>query len=118
MQALLKRHDAFEKLVAAQDDRLELLHEHGDKLVGQQHFESQLILKRVAEATMRRNRVKELSNARRSRLRDALLYVRFLRDVSEADVWIEERQKQLDAEAQLGEVTSLEDKVRRWTLLL
>ena len=112
VQALVKKHEAFEKLVQAQDDRIDLLHEHGDKLVAQNHFESQFILKRVNEVTVRRNRVKELSNSRRSRLRDALLYARFLRDVSEADVWIEERQKQLDAEASRGEVTSLEDKVR------
>ena len=111
VMAQFKKHEAFDKLVQAQDDRLALLIEHGDKLIGQNHFESQWIMKRVAEVTLRRNRVKELSNSRRNRLRDALLYAKFVRDVSEADVWIEERQKQLDVEAALGEVTSLEDKV-------
>lgn len=111
VMALFKKHEAFDKLVQAQDDRLALLIEHGDKLIGQNHFESQWIMKRVAEVTLRRNRIKELSNGRRNRLRDALLYAKFVRDVSEADDWIEERQKQLDAEAALGEVTSLEDKV-------
>lgn len=111
VMAQFKKHEAFDKLVQAQDDRLALLVEHGDKLIGQNHFESQWIMKRVAEVTLRRNRVKELSNGRRNRLRDALLYAKFVRDVSEADVWIEERQKQLDVEAALGEVTSLEDKV-------
>lgn len=80
--------------------------------MGQNHFESEFIMKRVAEVTVRRNRVKELSNSRRNRLRDALLYAKFVRDVSEADGWIEERKKQLDAEASLGEVTTLEEKVR------
>lgn len=108
----VKKHEAFEKLVLAQDDRLALLCEHGDKLIGQNHFESQWIMKRVADVTLRRNRVKELSTARRNRLKDALLYARFVRDVSEADVWIEERQKQLDAEASLGDVSNMEDKVR------
>lgn len=112
IMALFKKHEAFDKLVQAQDDRLALLIEHGDKLIGQNHFESQWIMKRVAEVTLRRNRIKELSNGRRNRLRDALLYAKFVRDVSEADDWIEERQKQLDAEAALGEVTSLEDKVK------
>lgn len=109
----LKKHEAFEKLIAAQDDRLSLLVEHGDKLIGQNHFESQWIAKRVAETTARRNRVKELSTGRRNRLRDGLLYAKFVRDVSEADSWIDDRQKQLDAEAALGEVTSLEDKAKR-----
>jgi spectrin beta len=111
VMAQFKKHEAFDKLVQAQDERLALLMEHGDKLIGQNHFESQWIMKRVAEVTVRRNRVKELSNSRRNRLRDALLYAKFVRDVSEADDWIEERQKQLDVEAALGEVTSLEDKV-------
>ncbi len=106
-----KKHEAFDKLVQAQDERLALLMEHGDKLMGQNHFESQWIMKCVAEVTVRRNRVKELSNSRRNRLRVALLYAKFVRDVSEADDWIEERQKQLDVKAALGEVTSLEDKV-------
>ena len=79
--------------------------------VGQNHFESEFIMKRVAEVTVRRNRVKELSNSRRNRLRDNLLYAKFVRDVSEADVWIDERKKQLDAETSLGEVTTLEEKV-------
>ena len=113
VQAQFKKHEAFDKLVQAQDDRLALLMEHGDKLIGQSHFESQWIMKRVAEVTLRRNRIKELSNVRRNRLRDALLYAKFVRDVSEADVWIEERQKQLDIEASLGEVVSLEDKAKR-----
>lgn len=107
----LKKHEAFEKLIAAQDDRLALLIEHGDKLIGQNHFESQWITKRVTEVNARRNRVKELSTSRRNRLRDGLLYAKFVRDVSEADSWIDDRQKQLDNEAALGEVTSLEDKV-------
>ncbi|XP_046630760.1 spectrin beta chain, non-erythrocytic 1-like isoform X4 [Daphnia pulicaria] len=113
VMAQFKKHEAFDKLVQAQDERLALLMEHGDKLIGQNHFESQWIMKRVAEVTVRRNRVKELSNSRRNRLRDALLYAKFVRDVSEADDWIEERQKQLDVEAALGEVTSLEDKAKR-----
>ena len=111
--AQVKKHEAFEKLVMAQDDRLALLVEHGDKLIGQNHYESQWIIKRVAEVTLRRNKVKELSIIRRNRLNDALLYAKFIRDVSEADVWIEDRQKQLDAEEALGEVTSLEDKAKR-----
>lgn len=109
--AQVKKHEAFEKLIATQDERVDSLNEHGDKLVGQNHFESAFIMKRIGEVSVRRNRVKDLSNTRRNKLRDGLLYAQFVRDVSEADVWIEERQKQLDAEASLGEVTSLEEKV-------
>ncbi|EFX83271.1 LOW QUALITY PROTEIN: hypothetical protein DAPPUDRAFT_239996 [Daphnia pulex] len=54
VMAQFKKHEAFDKLVQAQDERLALLMEHGEKLIGQNHFESQWIMKRVAEVTAKR----------------------------------------------------------------
>lgn len=57
----VKKHDAFEKLVLAQDEKLDTLKNHGSKLIEQNHFDSPHIKKRVDEVVQRRERVKDSS---------------------------------------------------------
>ncbi|XP_054271663.1 spectrin alpha chain, non-erythrocytic 1 isoform X2 [Macrosteles quadrilineatus] len=113
VSAYVKKHDAFEKLLATQEEKVVALQEHGDKLLAQQHFESDLISRRMAEVVARRHRVKDLCALRRQRLDDALLYAQFVRDVGEAESWIGEKQKKLEVEVNKGEVSSLEDKIKK-----
>ncbi|XP_075227745.1 spectrin beta chain, non-erythrocytic 5 kst isoform X2 [Lycorma delicatula] len=109
----VKKHDAFEKLLATQEEKVQALQEHGDKLLAQNHFESSLIAKRLSEVLARRAAVKQLCAARKQRLEDALLHAQFVRDVAEAESWIDEKQKKLEVEASKGEVSSLEDKIKK-----
>lgn len=110
----LKRHDAFEKLLATQEDKVTALQEHGAKLLEQNHFESPAINRRLHEVVTRRGRVRELAGTRRLRLEDALLHAQFGRDVAEAQSWIADKQKKLEAEsAKASEVTSLDDKMKK-----
>ncbi|XP_071547281.1 spectrin beta chain, non-erythrocytic 5 isoform X4 [Panulirus ornatus] len=113
VDAQVKKHDAFEKLVYAQDEKLETLKNHGSKLIEQNHFDSPNIKKRVDEVVMRRARVKESTRARKRHLEDAHLHAQFIRDVSDANMWIDEKANHLEAERLKGEVTSFEDKVRK-----
>ena len=46
-------------------------------------------------------------------LQDAQLYAQFIRDASDANVWIDEKENYLEIEKQKGEVTSFEDKVKK-----
>lgn len=55
----VRKHDAFEKLVNAQDEKLDTLKNHGSKLIEQNHFDSPHIKKRVDEVAQRRTRVKD-----------------------------------------------------------
>ncbi|XP_063234159.1 spectrin alpha chain, non-erythrocytic 1 isoform X2 [Bacillus rossius redtenbacheri] len=113
VDAQVKRHDAFEKLLAAQEEKTAALQEHGDKLLAQSHFEGATIARRLAEVVQRRGKVRDLCAARRQRLDDALLHAQFVRDVAEAESWIGEKQKKLEAEASKGEVSSMEDKIKK-----
>ena len=79
----MKKHNDFEKLLATQEEKVIQLQEHGDKLLAQNHFESELIAKRMAEVLTRREHVKELCQLRKVRLEDALLHAQFIRDVGE-----------------------------------
>ncbi|XP_066955513.1 spectrin beta chain, non-erythrocytic 5 isoform X7 [Macrobrachium rosenbergii] len=113
VDAQVKKHDAFEKLVYAQDEKLDILKNHGSKLIEQNHFDSPHIKKRVDEVVKRRARVKDATKARKLQLEDALLHAQFIRDVNDASMWIDEKANHLEAERLKGEVTSFEDKVKK-----
>ncbi|XP_012141419.2 spectrin beta chain, non-erythrocytic 5 kst isoform X2 [Megachile rotundata] len=113
VDAQVKKHNEFEKLLVTQEEKLTALQEHGDKLLAQNHFDSPTIAKRLSEVVQRRARIRTLCDARRKRLEAGLLHAQFVRDVAEAESWIGEKQKKLEAEASKGEVSSLEDKIKK-----
>ncbi|XP_055643020.1 spectrin beta chain isoform X2 [Toxorhynchites rutilus septentrionalis] len=114
VQNQLKKHDAFEKLIQTQDEKVAILQDHGRKLVEQNHYDSENIRRRLKEIIDRRQRIKELCAQRRQKLQNALLYAQFIRDCAEAGAWINEKQKKLEADATgFTDVTNMEDKVKK-----
>lgn len=114
VQDYVKRHDELEKLIQQQDEKVTILQDHGRKLVEQNHYDSPNIKRRLQEVIDRRMRVKDMSQIRRLKLASALLYTQFVRDVAEAEAWINEKQKKLEADAgSFAEVTNIEEKVKR-----
>lgn len=114
VQDQIKRHDAFEKLIQTQEEKVSTLQEHGRKLVEQNHYDSNHINQRLQEVLLRRQRVKQLCALRRHKLDDALLYAQFVRDCAEAESWISEKRKKLDADVgSYSETAGLEDKIKK-----
>lgn len=113
VDANVKKHEAFEKLVASQDDKLQTLLQHGAKLVQQNHFDSPNICSRMNEVAARRSRVKDMSSIKRQILLDGLLLAQFRRDATEGEAWVEAQRKRLEAEIGRGEVSSLEEKMKQ-----
>jgi len=111
--AAVKKHDAFEKLIATQDEKFNLLDEHGNKLVRQNHFESSIVKGKLQEVAEHRHRVKALCKHKRERLSVVLLYAQFLRDVAEAESWIDEKKKKLEYETSQSSVVDLESKIKK-----
>lgn len=87
----IKKHDAFEKLLASQEERLQGLLSSGSKLLEQNHFDSETIRKRMSEVSERRKKVSEGVRLRREKLQDAHLVAQFRRRLAEAEAWIDER---------------------------
>ncbi|XP_008201528.1 spectrin alpha chain, non-erythrocytic 1 isoform X2 [Tribolium castaneum] len=108
----VKKHEEFEKLIVHQDEKFDTLVKTGQKLIGQQHFDSKNIAKRLQEVGARRQQVHQLSDRKKQLLADALLYAEFNRDVGEAQIWIAEKQKKLEKQVKTGEVTNLDDKIK------
>jgi spectrin beta len=114
VDAALKKHEAFEKVVQAQDEKFTSLQVHGEKLVQQSHFDSANIAKKMDEVERQRRRIKELTAHRRNRLEQLFLDAQFNRDVDEAQLWIAEKLKSLESpDLRAENVTSLEDKVKK-----
>jgi len=111
--SLVKKHEGFEKLFETQVEKISLLQDHCHKLLSQNHFESDLISKRLNEVLARRAQIRKLSILRKQKLDDALLHAQFLRDVGEAESWINEKRKKLDVEISKGDVNNLEDKIKK-----
>lgn len=114
VQNHVKRHDELEKVIQQQDERVSVLQDHGKKLVDQNHYDTANIRRRLQEVIDRRVKVKNLSQARRKNLSNALLYAQFVRDVAEAEAWINEKQKKLEADSgSFADVTNIEEKIKR-----
>ncbi|XP_026745926.1 spectrin beta chain, non-erythrocytic 1 isoform X2 [Trichoplusia ni] len=109
----LKKHEAFEKLLATQDEKLATLNSHGDKLLQQNHVESQRIADELQHINERRKKLYESSAARRSALVRSRARAQFARDAAEARGWVADKLAKLAAEHQQGEVTNLEDKIKK-----
>ncbi|XP_055551148.1 spectrin beta chain, non-erythrocytic 1 isoform X2 [Wyeomyia smithii] len=114
VQDQVKKHDAFEKLIQTQDEKVAILQDHGRKLVEQNHYDSENIRRRLREIVDRRQHIKELCAKRRQKLQNALLYAQFIRDCAEAGAWINEKQKKLEADAgSFADVTNMDDKIKK-----
>jgi len=79
----VKKHEAIEKLLTTQEEKLLALQKRGDQLLTQNHFESGVIARRLEEVVQRRVRVNELCASHKERLEDALHHAQFVRDVAE-----------------------------------
>ncbi|XP_037933014.1 spectrin beta chain, non-erythrocytic 5 isoform X1 [Teleopsis dalmanni] len=114
VQNQIKKHDEFERLIQTQEEKVALLQEHGRKLVEQRHYDSANIQNILQDVLARRQKVKDLCAVRRYKLEDALLYAQFVRDCAEAESWINEKKKKLEADAaSYSEVTNLDEKIKK-----
>lgn len=83
MSSAAKKHDSFEKLLAAQEEKFVSLSDHCQKLTGQNHFDSENIGTRLKVVLDKRKKVKDLSADKKIRLQEALLHAQFVRDANE-----------------------------------
>ncbi|XP_058149963.1 spectrin beta chain, non-erythrocytic 5 [Dasypus novemcinctus] len=101
VEQLIRKHEAFQKVLAAQDRKEVALCEQAKVLQGPR---VQDVLDAVLE---RRARVKELAGRRGQALHTSLLTAGLTRAVAQADDWIQERAQQLKEPVPAG---GLEDK--------
>ncbi|KAJ1103984.1 hypothetical protein NDU88_001400 [Pleurodeles waltl] len=100
----IKKHEAFEKLLGSQDEKMVSLQDQAARLQSEEdrNRENMHIKQKLNSVLERRMRIKELSSTRRKELDIALLLALFNQNVAEVENWIQERMQQLEDTAQQG----------------
>ncbi|KAM7403778.1 hypothetical protein PAMA_004285 [Pampus argenteus] len=109
---LIKRHEAFEKLLSSQDDKLSSLKGLAKCLKRQLSREKSVrVQSKLKDLLQRRDRIKELSIKRREELELSRMLCIFNRDVAEAEEWVSERMQKM-AEDGKADLSSLQTKMK------
>ncbi|XP_040268693.1 spectrin beta chain, non-erythrocytic 5 [Bufo bufo] len=112
IEQLIKKHEAFEKLLSSQEEKVTSLQDQATKLLeDSRRPETRQVQYRLNSVIDRRKKVKALSQARREELTTALLLALFNQNLSEAQYWINERMQMLDDDTQQGS-TDIQSKLK------
>ncbi|XP_063912362.1 spectrin alpha chain isoform X3 [Zophobas morio] len=112
VEALIKKHEDFEKSLAAQEEKIKALDEFATKLIDGEHYAADDVAQRRAMLLERRSALKEKSAQRRALLEDAYKLQHFERDCDETKGWINEKLKFATDESYL-DPTNLGGKVQK-----
>lgn len=83
VEALLRKHEAFEKTLAAQAGRVEELERFAVEILAANHYDGDGIQQRLQAVCRRRDRLKESATIRRHRLHESRQLQQFLRNMYE-----------------------------------
>ncbi|XP_028993920.1 spectrin beta chain, non-erythrocytic 1 isoform X2 [Betta splendens] len=111
-EGLIKRHEAFEKLLSSQEDKLSSLIELAERLKKElSRQKSGLVHKQLKALLQRRKKVKDLCVKRREELELSRRLCIFNRDVSQAEEWVSERMQKM-AEDSKADLSNLQTKMK------
>ncbi|XP_058795855.1 spectrin alpha chain [Phymastichus coffea] len=93
VEALMKKHEDFDKSLAAQEEKIKALDEFASKLVEGEHYAAEEVAQRRQALLARRAALLDKSAARRGALEDAYRLQQFERDCDETKGWVNEKLK-------------------------
>ncbi|KAA0711222.1 Spectrin beta chain, non-erythrocytic 5 [Triplophysa tibetana] len=113
VETLLKRHEAFEKLLNSQEDKMVALEESAERLKtqGLKREKNTNIKNKLKALQERRKRIKDLSAQRMEDLEISRLLCIFNRDAFEAEEWIIDRMNKIQDDSEM-DLSSLETKMK------
>ncbi|PVD22109.1 hypothetical protein C0Q70_17913 [Pomacea canaliculata] len=112
VEALSKKHDDFEKSLAAQEEKIKALDEFATKLIEGEHYASDDVAQRRDQLLHRRDLLYERSSRRRMQLELSFQFQVFERDCDETKGWINEKLKTASDESYL-DPTNLQTKLQK-----
>ncbi|NWW62036.1 SPTN5 protein, partial [Ifrita kowaldi] len=111
VEQLIRKHEAFEKLLASQDEKMISLQEQASRLGKADGLEGQKIQHKLNVIYERKRQIKDLSQSRREKLQTALLLALFYQNLEEAEDWISERMQKLE-DPSIQDPSNLQDKMK------
>ena len=112
VEALIKKHEDFDKSLAAQEEKIKALDEFAAKLIVGGHYAADDVAQRQQMLLERRAVLLEKSAQRRRRLEDAYKLQQFERDCDETKGWVNEKLKFATDDSYL-DPTNLNGKVQK-----
>ncbi|KAJ8384905.1 hypothetical protein AAFF_G00197130 [Aldrovandia affinis] len=112
VEALVKKHEDFEKSLSAQEEKITALDEFATKLIQNSHYAKEDVAMRRDALLSRRRGLHERAQSRRSALDASFLLQQFFRDSDELKSWINEKMKTATDEA-YKDPSSLQGKVQK-----
>ncbi|XP_075691230.1 spectrin alpha chain, non-erythrocytic 1 isoform X3 [Rhinoderma darwinii] len=112
VEALLKKHEDFEKSLSAQEEKITALDEFATKLIQNNHYAMEDVAARRDALLNRRNALHERALNRRTQLADSFHLQQFFRDSDELKSWINEKMKTATDEAH-KDPSNLQGKVQK-----
>ena len=112
VEALVKKHEDFEKSLAAQEEKIKALDEFATKLIENEHYAADDVAARRDALLQRRNALHDKATMRRLRLEESYKYQMFERDFDETKIWINEKLKAASDEGYL-DPTNLQGKLQK-----
>lgn len=86
VDALIQKHEAFEKTIAAQSSRIEDLKKFAKEIISDKHYDESGIESRLKMVTSRRDKLEDSSEARKKKLLETKKLLQFLRNMYEVGV--------------------------------
>lgn len=93
VEALIKKHEDFEKSLEAQEEKVRALDHFANKLIEQEHYVKDEVAQLRDQLLSRRAAVLEKAKTRKAKLDDSLKLQQFIRDCDESKSWIHEKVK-------------------------
>ncbi|XP_074853761.1 spectrin beta chain, non-erythrocytic 5 [Carettochelys insculpta] len=111
VERLIRKHEAFEKILTSQDEKVTSLQEQAKKLQKESGPEGIKIQLKLNSVLQRRSQIKDLSQNRQEKLQTALLLMLFYQNLEEAEDWINERMQKLE-DPSIRDLSNLQGKMK------
>ncbi|VDP70732.1 unnamed protein product [Schistosoma mattheei] len=112
VEALIRKHEDFEKSLLAQEEKMHHFDELAKKLIETNHYAATQVTELQHSLEDRRRALKDKAKRRRQRLEDSHRYQMFDRDADEMQSWISEKLKNALDES-YKDSTNLQTKVQK-----
>lgn len=112
VESLIKKHEDFEKTLAAQDDKIKALDEFATKLIENEHYAKADVDERRRQLLERRDKLIFNSKTRRTKLNESHCYQMFERDCDEINIWMREKLK-VASEQNYLDPTNIQGKLQK-----
>ncbi|GFT64747.1 spectrin alpha chain, non-erythrocytic 1, partial [Nephila pilipes] len=112
VEALVKKHDNFEKTMSAQSNKIDELEAFATELIAAKHYDNSAIQNKCQAVCARRDKLKESALVRRKKLQESKELQKFLRNIYEVVGWINEK-LQVASDESYRDPTNLLSKIQK-----